>query len=95
MSQNECDPESVPALLDAISTVDTDRPFVWNDNKEAGPTRKVGRWEPGQHAYAMLHYRDLSCDRSHNFAGGICAQESMITGEAGCVYLRVSVSLYK
>jgi hypothetical protein len=84
--QNECDPASIPALLDAISTVDTDRPFVWNDNKEAGPTRKVGMRDASHHAYAMLHYRDLSCPRSHNFAGGICAEEPMITGLGECAW---------
>ena len=30
---NECDPRSIPALLDNISTVDSQVPFVWNDDK--------------------------------------------------------------
>ena len=84
--QNECDPASIPALLDAIATVDTDRPFVWNDDKENAPTRSVGRAHPEQHAYAMLHYRTLGCSRSHSFAGGICAEEPIITGLGECAW---------
>eukprot|EP01050_Picozoa_sp_SAG11_P003940 SAG11_NODE_237_length_11835_cov_11.023347_4_plen_1312_part_00 len=84
--QNECNPNSIPALLDAISTVDTDRPYVWNDNKEHGPTRKVGLRDASHHAFAMLHYKDLSCPRSHSFAGGICAEEPMITGLGECAW---------
>ena len=48
-----------------------DQPFVWNDNKEAAPIQKVGQKDPTQHAYAMLHYRNLGCNRYHDFAGGI------------------------
>ena len=84
--QNECNPNSIPALLDAISTVDTDRPYVWNDNKEQGPTRKVGLRDANHHAFAMLHYKDLSCPRSHSFAGGICVEEPMITGLGECAW---------
>lgn len=84
--QNECDPNSIPALLDAISEVDTDRPFVWNDNHLGQPTRMVGRTNGSQHAYAMLHYRTLGCDSSHSFAGGICMQESMLTGLGECAW---------
>ena len=84
--QNECDPNSIPALLDAISEVDTDRPFVWNDNHLGQPTRMVGLTNGSQHAYAMLHYRTLGCDSSHSFAGGICMQESMLTGLGECAW---------
>jgi len=40
---NECDPRSVPALLDNISAIDSDVPFVWNDNKLHQFTRYASR----------------------------------------------------
>jgi hypothetical protein len=83
---NECDPRSIPALLDNISTVDRDVPFVWNDDKLGAFTKMVGVRDPGVHAYAMLHYRDLGCDRAHNFAGGVCAPQPMLGGLGECAW---------
>jgi hypothetical protein len=82
---NECNPASVPALLDAIATVDTDKPFVWNDNKLHAATRTAGR-NTSTHANAMLHYKDLGCDRAHSFAGGICAVQPVLTGLGECAW---------
>ena len=83
---NECNPASIPALLDNIVTVDSQVPLVWNDDKLSGPTKTFGRQNKGVHAYAMLHYRDLDCPSGHKFAGGICAKQPLLTGLGECAW---------
>lgn len=77
---NECDTHSVPALLDNISSVDPSVPYVWNDNELYAPAKTFGRQNKEAHAYAMLHYRNLNCSSEHNFEGGICQRQLLLTG---------------
>ena len=77
----------MPALIDAIAEVDRGQhPLVWNDNHFGVPTNITGLHRPGLRAFAMLHYRNLGCDRSHDFTGGICEPLRMISGLGECAW---------
>ena len=82
---NEASVSAVAPLIDAVRRVDATRPLVWNDDKLSEPTRINGT-ESGGHAYAMLHYRDIGCDRAHEFRGGICESSAILTGLGECAW---------
>ena len=83
--QNECDPRSAAALLDNITSVDAQKPFVFNDDKLSAPARYEGRTSTS-HAFAMLHYKSVDCPPGHSFRGGICAAQPMLTGLGECAW---------